>query len=450
MATQNDAVKETDEENAKKDEELGKDAQMAEENHSVKETAEDEIMILRCPQIIADDLFSDGRSTGSYLLTCTTWKYKDKLVMLSTGTGSPLRHHCNVDSIDSIKSAKQLSETAGFLGASIANQKTWKHLIENKKPRAKFYMWNFINMTIVNDVRGQFLPPAGMPGRVIFIPRCMLEPVQVAKDEDETQENVFVDCAIQEDYAKDSQVEVNEEEDVCCITLNSTVIRTIANRVSKSLKGRSFWMFSWKNKQTDGKRVFLMEQGNQSINHCCRIEIIDTISSCTELTSSQHYKDASRSCKKLWRGAFNDADGGKLYTWNFFDFHHLPEALQLQETSSGRGRNPCCRTVKHSNLKLWREPHLVLSLECSAKFFLRSLPPASIEALRSFAYRWDGHTIRVGTTCSGTDICVIVFKKTIEVIAEFFKVSWQHIYIYIYILYIYIYIYCIILYIYIY
>ena len=67
-----------------------------------------------------------------------------------------------------------------------------------------------------------------------------------------------------------------------------------------------------------------------------------------------------------------------------------------------------------------------MDLRETCEFFLNRLPPNDYEKLGDRLRALDGCSISVGSTCSGTDICVGMMKATIAKLNEVFNASRHH------------------------
>lgn len=65
------------------------------------------------------------------------------------------------------------------------------------------------------------------------------------------------------------------------------------------------------------------------------------------------------------------------------------------------------------------------SLFETAKFFVKLLPPRFQERLAQVAHVMDQHVLRVGTACSGSDICVVAIRALLEAMNHQFGVPCQ-------------------------
>lgn len=109
----------------------------------------------------------------------------------------------------------------------------------------------------------------------------------------------------------------------------------------------------------------------------------------------------------------------KLYEWKFAEVHefHVPTVLD----SATKGRHP---QVAASVLKQCKVVVPDMSLESTAEYFVSRLTPTDRDALKSTMELLDGKSIRVGSTCSGTDIIVPVMSCTFKTLTRLFGVSW--------------------------
>ena len=70
-------------------------------------------------------------------------------------------------------------------------------------------------------------------------------------------------------------------------------------------------------------------------------------------------------------------------------------------------------------------PPAELSLYSTSEFFLRLLSPDQYKLLRKTAFNLHGRKLRVGTTCSGSDIGVTAIKSILKKINREFRVTWD-------------------------
>ena len=145
--------------------------------------------------------------------------------------------------------------------------------------------------------------------------------------------------------------------------------------------------------------------------------IIDSIDKLQESTA---LKVAPKSYCNQWRKQLKQGGKkGRCYQWTIAGLLRLPESLVLN------GFQRCLfHTCSASCLRKQNDPSLpTLDLQSTAKWFIKRLGVDEQAGLAAFARAWDGKVIRIGTTCSGTDVCVVVVSKTIAYICDRFGVA---------------------------
>ena len=149
---------------------------------------------------------------------------------------------------------------------------------------------------------------------------------------------------------------------------------------------------------------------------------------------------------------------GTLFTWNLQQVHPLEEVLQLDWLDANRHRNRHFKiaTSMLSSKGPGDEGPCSLSLAETAGYYFRNFSTDLQDRLKSQLHKLKGKKLRLGTTCSGCDICVTVMKQTIGYfnatqdrsvvhptllcLCVCLERGYIYIYIYIYTVYIYIYI----------
>ena len=85
-----------------------------------------------------------------------------------------------------------------------------------------------------------------------------------------------------------------------------------------------------------------------------------------------------------------------------------------------RGRNRPF-LVENSKLGSFADAHAFpreMNLAETGRFFLNQMDEKQVQILESTLRSLDSKTIRIGTTCSGTDICVLVLRETVKMLNE--------------------------------
>ena len=130
----------------------------------------------------------------------------------------------------------------------------------------------------------------------------------------------------------------------------------------------------------------------------------------------------SKSGQKLSHSSQTYA-GDRLWVWRLSDVVILPTLLVVDSGTLLRRFN----VLKRSDLSLQEVenvPHIPdLNLEMTARYFIQRMSNEDVCKLKATLKQWDGGILRIGTTCSGTDICVPVVQKTLKVLCELFDAS---------------------------
>ena len=149
------------------------------------------------------------------------------------------------------------------------------------------------------------------------------------------------------------------------------------------------------------------------VGHC-------TVTECHELQYGyQLPKECDQSSQ--WREKLRKKE--KLYMWMVDELHELDEPIKLRLTyQKFRNRHFCMsRTALFESLRV--VPPQELSLFHTSWFFLNMLSSSDRERLKATAEKLNGCTLKVGTTCSGTDISVTAMKSIIKMMNREFQVG---------------------------
>ena len=207
---------------------------------------------------------------------------------------------------------------------------------------------------------------------------------------------------------------------------HDTVDKCFALRLPNDILNQMFKLenssvvMKWKHKiQADTRVCFVSSEGRTIVVATASLSGIDTISSIADLRIHAACKDASKNEKDLWRSSL--LQNKSLFVWNFQDLKKFSIPLELPPF---RGRSIW---VSLSELK----PHVEtpipgMDLRETCEFFLNRLPTNDYEKLGDRLRALDGCSISVGSTCSGTDICVGMMKATIAKLNEVFNASRHH------------------------
>lgn len=110
----------------------------------------------------------------------------------------------------------------------------------------------------------------------------------------------------------------------------------------------------------------------------------------------------------------------QLYQWSFKDISKV-NVRTVVEGTLVQGRY--CY-IRPSDLKqmVVRPPDM--SLRATAEYFVGRLSPDDKHALSETMRGLHGKCIRIGSTCSGTDVIIPVMHHTFEALSQLFNVSW--------------------------
>ena len=146
--------------------------------------------------------------------------------------------------------------------------------------------------------------------------------------------------------------------------------------------------------------------------------------------------------KKIWGDRIKS--GKTVVKWKLSEIDEIDTPVQVKfPTAKFKPRHFfCTREQLGQGFTIDVPPP---SLFETPNFFLSLLSPQRRHHLARTARSLHGRTLRVGTACSGTDICVVALKGLIDVMNNVFNAFRQHsaiqLVLFIYILYLYIYVY---------
>ena len=125
--------------------------------------------------------------------------------------------------------------------------------------------------------------------------------------------------------------------------------------------------------------------------------------------------------KKLWYSKRKQHPDCKIYVWMVEDISRV-EAKAIRFTNNKfRNRHFECRKqclLRGSKLSIPKP-----SLYATSEFFLRMLRSRAYGMVQKAAQNLDGKTLKIGTACSGSDICVVAVQAMLEAINKEFQVG---------------------------
>ena len=144
---------------------------------------------------------------------------------------------------------------------------------------------------------------------------------------------------------------------------------------------------------------------------------ITVLSTFKELRGHRAFKNADTFTQQVWRKHI--AESSKvLYVWNFYDLCKLKVPLKCDRTR-GRSMYLCL-----DKLERHRATKVGLDLRDTCDFFLHRLSKQHKRQLKELCKKLDKKVVTIGSTCSGTDVCVNVVKATFERLSREFGASW--------------------------
>ena len=146
--------------------------------------------------------------------------------------------------------------------------------------------------------------------------------------------------------------------------------------------------------------------GNCNVTECHQVKYMHQL--------PKDYEQSSQ-----WKDRLRKNEG--VYIWMVDELHKLQEPIKLRLTyQKFRNRHFCMpRTALFDSLRV--DAPQELSLFHTSWFFLHMLSSSDRERLRSTAENLNGCTLKVGTTCSGTDISVTALKSIIKMMNSEFR-----------------------------
>ena len=198
---------------------------------------------------------------------------------------------------------------------------------------------------------------------------------------------------------------------------------TLDGILGSQVDGECQYVLQFKNKKLIGQQVYFRIGGQyrttRRIVAMATVTSIDMATSASELRALLFDKFSDEHRKKMWMKSF-DNHCEKVWVWNFSNVVRLTKTF-MPENFTFKG-----------NMQLFAPSSLVttehqmdvsMCLGSTAEYFIGRLSSDDKQLLQEAMLKLDGSVIRVGTTCSGTDICVPVVVKTLEVLSKMFKAA---------------------------
>ena len=182
------------------------------------------------------------------------------------------------------------------------------------------------------------------------------------------------------------------------------------------------FLCTWRHKLQPNTKICLMESGQQGkvvatalLSKICVIETFCHLRSCGE------FRRASDLQKQTWRKRVLQ-DKKPIYQWVLDDITELTTPLQAP---TFRGRSIWIDMTLLSAFVELAVPSPDLRETC--EYFVKKLTPAERQKSYQRLQALDGRTITVGSTCSGSDVCVCVMKSTFNKLCQLFNATWDYV-----------------------
>ena len=206
-----------------------------------------------------------------------------------------------------------------------------------------------------------------------------------------------------------------EEEQCFALGMTSDVIQ---NMFAAKIQGKSCAVFNWKHAVPANTQICFVEvcQSGKVLG-TAKLTNISAITTFAHLRANSAWKRASKFTQQVWRH-YVVKEGKKLYAWNFDHMHRFDDPMQLHHFRSK------CLWMKMKDLVPHKSIHVPeLDLRETGAFFLNRLPKKELHRIKELCLKLHNKVITVGSTCSGTDICVNVVKATFQTLCKMFQVS---------------------------
>ena len=186
---------------------------------------------------------------------------------------------------------------------------------------------------------------------------------------------------------------------------------------SSSCKQRHL-ICNWKHKLQDNSTIGIMECGQQgNLVGTATLVTIKSINNFADLRTCTEFKTASEEQKSAWRKRIVH-NKKPLYQWILEDIFELKQPLQ---GPSSRGKAMWVNIAKLKSFVEREVPEPDLRETC--KYFVDRLSEEDRNILGERLRQLDGHTVTMGSTCSGTDVCVCVMKSTFQILGQLFDAT---------------------------
>ncbi|CAE7438961.1 MDN1 [Symbiodinium sp. CCMP2592] len=225
--------------------------------------------------------------------------------------------------------------------------------------------------------------------------------------------------------------ETNEEGDQSQSTTSAsapkkyavaTLSRTLMDRVREAAnqKRKSFELLTTSRYTAGGEMLLVQTKTDNKVAIQASLVQHRRLTTTWELTKAAAYKQATAPEQTAWKARLHQHLA--VYSCRLSNLRAPSTNIRL------RGGHGCRRTVAVESDVVEEEatPKAeipALSLRDTARYFLQRLSEADRGKLSANVKGLNGCEIKLGSTCSGTDVCTNVFKHTLQFLAEQHQVS---------------------------
>jgi len=201
------------------------------------------------------------------------------------------------------------------------------------------------------------------------------------------------------------------------------VVRLAGHDVKKVFQDLSRFhdvLMHWSNKKLIGKNTYISQWKTTEVVGRCEIQGQKKISSFSDLRNCQCFQDANREVRELWKHRLLK-EKKQLYVWKLKGMETFEKPKQV----IGHEKERCFSTSLQKLTSFHQQPLPEMNLEATTEHFIQMLSEQDKHHLECTMKSLHNCSIRVGTTCSGTDIAVSVVKDTFKALSKHFGVAWR-------------------------
>ena len=171
------------------------------------------------------------------------------------------------------------------------------------------------------------------------------------------------------------------------------------------------------NKKISGE-TYVTKQDSSEVLGKVLVDKQTCISNLGELRACECFHNASREIKDLWKKRILQ-EKKPLFLWEMLGIEVFEKPLTIRGKTKTGTQIALNRLVSHHEATV---PSL--DLKETALYFMQRLSEEDLQRLGQTMAHLDQCTVRVGGTCSGTDIAVSVTRATLEAFSKHFNASW--------------------------